>query len=93
MRLAPGIPHALCFMGEEFMHHSGASRREIAKVCQKANLVSSLRTQGPITAGSYSEGQPNKNIDTIRNIDDTAYGSLRSQGRRYFRIVFGCLKS
>jgi hypothetical protein len=30
---APGIPHALCFMGERFMHDSGASRREIVKVC------------------------------------------------------------
>jgi hypothetical protein len=29
---APGIPHALCFQGEEFMHDSGASRRGIAKV-------------------------------------------------------------
>jgi hypothetical protein len=27
---APGIPHALCFRGEWFMHGSGASRREIA---------------------------------------------------------------
>jgi hypothetical protein len=25
---APGIPHALCFRGEGFMHNSGASRRE-----------------------------------------------------------------
>jgi hypothetical protein len=26
----PGIPHALIFLGGRFMHHSGASRREIA---------------------------------------------------------------
>jgi hypothetical protein len=27
---APGIPHALCFLGENFYQSSGASRREIA---------------------------------------------------------------
>jgi hypothetical protein len=32
VRLAPGIPHALCFRGEEFSHHSDATRRENAKV-------------------------------------------------------------
>jgi len=26
---APGIPHALVFLGERFTHHSGAPRREI----------------------------------------------------------------
>src|ERR1700730_6190762 len=30
---APAIPHALCFQGGKSMHTSGASRREIAKVC------------------------------------------------------------
>jgi hypothetical protein len=33
VRLAPGIPHALCFQGEEFMHDSGITRREKAEVC------------------------------------------------------------
>jgi hypothetical protein len=34
VRLAPGIPHALCFeRAEEFKHHSDASRHENAKVC------------------------------------------------------------
>jgi hypothetical protein len=28
---APGIPHALTFQGERFMHNSGASRRGIAE--------------------------------------------------------------
>ena len=28
---APGIPHALVFLGERFMHNSGASRRGNAK--------------------------------------------------------------
>jgi hypothetical protein len=27
---APGIPHASVFLGEWFMHNSGAARREIA---------------------------------------------------------------
>jgi hypothetical protein len=30
VRRAPGIPHALVFLGERFKHGSGASRREIA---------------------------------------------------------------
>jgi hypothetical protein len=30
VRRAPGIPHALCFLGAWFCHSSGASRREIA---------------------------------------------------------------
>jgi hypothetical protein len=30
---APGIPHALGFQGEGFMHNSGASRRGNAGVC------------------------------------------------------------
>jgi hypothetical protein len=29
---APGIPHALCFLGETIMHNSGASRRGNAGV-------------------------------------------------------------
>jgi hypothetical protein len=29
---APGIPHALCFQGEGFMHNSGVSRRGNADV-------------------------------------------------------------
>jgi hypothetical protein len=32
VRLAPGIPHALILKGEEFMHHSGVTRRENAEV-------------------------------------------------------------
>ena len=30
---APGIPHALYFRAEDFMHNSGESRRENAEVC------------------------------------------------------------
>jgi hypothetical protein len=30
---APGIPRALCFQGEGFMHNSDASRRGIAELC------------------------------------------------------------
>jgi hypothetical protein len=30
---APGIPHALCFRGGDFLQTSGATRRENAKVC------------------------------------------------------------
>jgi hypothetical protein len=33
VRLAPGIPRALCFEGEELMHHSGVTRRENTDVC------------------------------------------------------------
>jgi hypothetical protein len=29
---APGIPRALCFLGGEFLHNSGASRRESAEL-------------------------------------------------------------
>ncbi|WP_210165370.1 hypothetical protein, partial [Bradyrhizobium sp. URHD0069] len=29
---APGIPHALIFLGERFLHASGASRRESAQL-------------------------------------------------------------
>jgi hypothetical protein len=32
VRLAPGIPHALCFIGRKIFNDSGASRREIAEV-------------------------------------------------------------
>jgi len=32
---APGIPHALRFVRGGCMHGSGASRREIAKLCRK----------------------------------------------------------
>jgi hypothetical protein len=39
VRLAPGIPHALYFWGEEFTHDSGASRRGIAKMCLDWNTV------------------------------------------------------
>ena len=33
MQRAPGIPHALCFLGEGFMHTSGDQRRGNAEVC------------------------------------------------------------
>jgi hypothetical protein len=32
---APGIPHALCFLGESFLHNSGASRRGNAELCRQ----------------------------------------------------------
>jgi hypothetical protein len=45
------------------------------------SLASSLRKQGPISpVGYYDAGWFNKAFGTIRNIDGTAYGSLRSQG-------------
>ena len=45
------------------------------------NLSSSRRTPGPITPGFAVETQ-DKATGACTNIDDTAYGSLRSQGRR-----------
>jgi hypothetical protein len=30
-QISPGIPYALCFQGEDFMHDSGASRRGVVK--------------------------------------------------------------
>jgi hypothetical protein len=33
VRRAPGIPHALCFLGERLMHSSGALRRGNAEAC------------------------------------------------------------
>jgi hypothetical protein len=32
---APGIPHALFFLGKKFMHDPGASRRGMAELCQQ----------------------------------------------------------
>jgi len=41
VRRAPGIPHALVFRGEWFMHGSGASRRGIADTYLKLACLKS----------------------------------------------------
>jgi hypothetical protein len=43
VRRAPGIPHALCFWGEYFLHNSGASRREGASSRRKIMWLFEIR--------------------------------------------------
>jgi hypothetical protein len=50
---APGIPHALIFLGEKFQHASGASRREIAKPCRDpSHPSSSAKADDPVFRGA-----------------------------------------
>jgi hypothetical protein len=77
---APGIPHALFFRAKR--QSSGVTRRENEKTClMKTQYLrpSSLRTQGPITSGIHDVARrSNRDMNALHNIDDTAYGSLRS---------------
>jgi hypothetical protein len=58
------------------------------RICENSQCVpthysSSLRTQGPITTGVCgTTDRCNKYANAALNIDGTAYGSLRSQGRQ-----------
>jgi hypothetical protein len=42
---APGIPHALCFQGEDLLQTSGASRRENAKLRRATAVIASEAKQ------------------------------------------------
>jgi hypothetical protein len=53
VRRAPGIPHAFCFEGEWFMHNSGTSRREIAKLCR--NLRGCLKIESGMNLDRHCE--------------------------------------
>ena len=88
-RAAAGATGTRCFLrplfsrGKKFLHNSGASAPREGGSMHLAGMCASppLRRQGPITPGGYLAVQrSNKDIDA-RNNDDTAYGSLLSQGR------------
>jgi hypothetical protein len=51
VRLAPGIPHALCLRGEGFTHSSGALRRGNAEVCLMNANAPHFQSSSPAKAG------------------------------------------
>jgi hypothetical protein len=60
---APGIPCALCFWAEGFMHNSDASRRENADAHLDFNVIASQRVgakRRPMTGSAKQSISPRK---------------------------------
>jgi hypothetical protein len=89
---APGIPHALCFLGEEFMHDSGVTRRGNAKVClepcrhceEPTGRANARPMTGPATKQSTLSLRRDGLLRFARNDDLDCVGCLKIESGRCF---------